>query len=312
MWRQWQDVGLRLRHRPLLPMALMTLPQTPRERFRALLTQDGCASPASVHDPVSVRIAEQLEFELGIFAGSVASLTVLGSPDLILLTLTEFADQARRITRASPLPLLVDADHGYGNALNVMRCVQELENAGVSALSIEDTELPVAAGARGEPRLVSLAEGVGKMKAALDARTDPALVIAGRTSAGAITDENDAAERLYGYEQAGVDVLFVVGIKTVAALETIVAATTLPIILGSAGPEVTQPAVLAANRVKICLRGHQPFAAATQAIYETMRLLKTGTPPGELPNLASDELMNSVTRHQDHQDWRRRYLDPDS
>ena len=101
-----------------------------RERFRALLDGVRCIHPASVHDPVSVRIAEELGFEMGMFAGSVASLTVLGAPDLILLTLSEFADQAHRINRAGNLPLLVDADHGYGNALNVMRTVQELETAG--------------------------------------------------------------------------------------------------------------------------------------------------------------------------------------
>ncbi|MFK7967204.1 MAG: oxaloacetate decarboxylase [Burkholderiaceae bacterium] len=282
---------------------------TPREGFRALLSQDGCVSPASVHDPVSVRIAEHLEFKLGILAGSVASLTVLGAPDIILLTLSEFADQARRITRASDLPLLVDADHGYGNALNVMRCVTELENAQVSALSIEDTELPVAAGAGGQARLIPIEEGVGKMRAALAARKDPSLVIAGRTSAAAITNAADAAERVKAYEATGVDVLFLVGVKTVADLETIAAATTLPIILGSAAGPVKEAPVLAANRVKICLQGHQPFAAATQAIYETMSLLKAGTPAAELPNLASGELMGTATRASDYQQWAARYLD---
>ena len=282
---------------------------TPRERFRSLLSQNGCVSPASVHDPVSARIAEHLDFELGILAGSVASLTVLGAPDIILLTLSEFADQARRITRASDLPLLVDADHGYGNALNVMRCVTELENAQVSALSIEDTELPVAAGAGGQARLIPIEEGVGKMRAALAARRDPSLVIAGRTSAAAITNAADAAERVKAYEATGVDALFLVGVKTVADLEVIAGATSLPIILGSAAGPVKEAPVLAANRVKICLQGHQPFAAATQAIFETMSLLKAGTPASELPNLASAELMGKATRASDYQQWAARYLD---
>lgn len=282
---------------------------TPRERFRALLSQHNCVSPASVHDPVSARIAEHLEFDLGILAGSVASLTVLGAPDIILLTLSEFADQARRITRASDLPLLVDADHGYGNALNVMRCVAELENAQISALSIEDTELPAVAGAGGQARLLSVEEGVGKMRAAIAARRDPTLVIAGRTSAAGMTSAEDAAARVRAYEQTGVDALFLVGVKSVADLETIAAATTLPIILGGAAAPVKQAAVLAANRVKICLQGHQPFAAATQAIFETMRMLKAGTEPADLPNLASTELMQTVTRSQDYKQWAARYLD---
>src|SRR6266404_5233103 len=96
--------------------------------------------------------------------GSTASLTVLGAPDLIVLTLSEFAGQAYRINRAGGLPLLVDADHGYGNALNVKRTVEELETAGVAALSIEDTVLPTPFGAVGKTSLISLEEGVGKMR----------------------------------------------------------------------------------------------------------------------------------------------------
>src|SRR3954470_17724652 len=111
-----------------------------RRRFREILKGGRCYHPASVYDPLSARIAQELGFECGMFAGSTASLTVLGAPDLILLTLTEFADQARRIGRAARgLPLLVDADHGYGNALNAMRTVEELEAAGVAAMTLEDT-----------------------------------------------------------------------------------------------------------------------------------------------------------------------------
>ena len=98
-----------------------------RERFRALLSGDACFHPGSVYDAISARIAEDLGFETGMFAGSIASMTVLGAPDIVVLTLSEFADQAHRICRAGELPLIVDADHGYGNALNVMRTVEALE-----------------------------------------------------------------------------------------------------------------------------------------------------------------------------------------
>ena len=92
-----------------------------REKFRAGLAGDKSVFPGSVFDPISARIAEDLGFEIGMFAGSVASQTVLGAPDLIVLTLSEFAQQAQRINRATDIPLMVDADHGYGNALNVRR-----------------------------------------------------------------------------------------------------------------------------------------------------------------------------------------------
>jgi len=281
-----------------------------RQKFRAQLQRDDCSFPASVYDPVSVRIVENLGFEVGIFGGSIASLTVLGAPDIILLTLSELTDQAMRISRASDLPVLVDADHGYGNALNTMRCVEELEAAGVAGLSVEDTELP-AVTAGGEPRLISLAEGVGKMKAALSARADPDLVIAARTSAAIITDARDAATRMQAYEQAGVDALFLYGVKDLPGLETIARATTLPLILGNAPRSLKEPGVLAANRVKICLRGHQPFAAATQAIYDTLRRLKAGEDPAKLPNLASVSLMETVSRTGDYKRWAGQFLDAD-
>src|SRR6185437_6190748 len=117
-----------------------------RERLRSLIAGPRCIYPGSVFDAISARIAEDLGYEAGMFAGSIASFTVLGAPDVIVLTLTEFAQQVYRINRATKMPVMVDADHGYGNALNVMRTVQELETAGVAALTIEDTRLPRAFG----------------------------------------------------------------------------------------------------------------------------------------------------------------------
>src|ERR1700682_5394728 len=157
-----------------------------REHFRATLGRGRCIHPASVYDPISARIAEDLGFEAGMLAGAGASLPVVRAPDIVLLTLTEFAAQAYRINRAGNLPLLVDADHGYGNALNVKRTVEELETSGVAALTIEDTVLPRPFG-DGKVTLTSIEEGVGKMRAALNGRQDPGLVIAGRTSALTVT-----------------------------------------------------------------------------------------------------------------------------
>src|SRR6202166_2262883 len=183
-----------------------------RERFRALLAEGRCFYPASVFDPISARIAEDLGLEVEMFAGSIASFTVLGAPDIVMLTLTEFAQQAYRINRAGKLPLLVDADHGYGNALNVKRTVEELETAGVAGITIEDTLLPTPYGAT-ETKLITIAEGVGKMKAALAGRQDPRLIIVGRTAALTITGVADTIARFKAYAEAGVDMLFMAGVK---------------------------------------------------------------------------------------------------
>src|ERR687886_2350457 len=126
-----------------------------REGFRALLAGNRCVHTGSVYDAISARIAEDLGFEVGIFSGSIGSMAVLGAPDLVVLTLSEFAAQAYRICRAGNLCLLVDADHGYGNALNVKRTVEELETAGVAALTIEDTVLPTPYGTGGKTQLIS-------------------------------------------------------------------------------------------------------------------------------------------------------------
>ena len=242
-----------------------------------------------------------------MFAGSTASLAVLGAPDLIVLTLSEFAAQCYRINRAGNLPLMVDADHGYGNALNVKRTVEECESAGVAGMSIEDTDLPTPFGTT-KPRMLSVEEGVGKMKAALAGRQDPLLCIAGRTSAPAISSIDDAIARGRAYEAAGVDALFFVGVKTRAELDAISAATRLPLILGGATPELTDRAYLASRRVRIALQGHQPFAAAVKAVHDTLKALREGTPPGKLTGIADAELMKRVTREADYTKWTKDFL----
>src|SRR4051795_3553201 len=266
-----------------------------RENLRAILSGSACIRPGSVYDAISIRIAEDLGFEVGMFGGSVASLAVLGDPDITLITLTELADQMRRMSRAAALPVLVDADHGYGNALNVRRTVQELETAGAAGLTIEDTLLPQAYG-QAKTQLISLEEGVGKMKGALDGRGDPSLVIMGRTGAASVTSLDDTIARAKAYEAAGVDALFFTGIKARAELETIAAATTLPIVLGGPTEEMADLAWLAGQRVRIALQGHAPFAAATQAVYETLKALREGTAPKNLKGLASSELSAGVMR----------------
>ncbi|RXH25115.1 oxaloacetate decarboxylase [Bradyrhizobium nanningense] len=269
-----------------------------REKLRSVLSGAACVHPGSVYDAISIRIAEDLGFPLGMFGGSVASLAVLGDPDVTLITLTELAEQMRRMSRASALPVLVDADHGYGNALNVRRTVQELEAAGAAGLTIEDTLLPAAFG-EAKTQLISLEEGVGKMKAALAGRNDASLVIMGRTGAASITSIEDAIRRAKSYESAGVDALFFTGIKSRAELEAVRAATRLPIVVGGAPEDLNALDYLAGQRVRIALQGHAPIAAATQAVYETLKALSEGTSPKGLRGLASSELTARIMREAD-------------
>ncbi|MBI2761438.1 MAG: isocitrate lyase/PEP mutase family protein [Chloroflexi bacterium] len=279
-----------------------------RERLRAILTGDQLVRPASVYDALSARAAEVLGYELMMMAGSTASLAVLGAPDLVVLTLTEFAEQARRVTRAASLPLMVDADHGYGNALNVMRCVQELETAGVSALSIEDTLLPRPFDAPGEV-FISIEEGAGKMRAAVAARSDPSLVILARTGAVRLEGLDRMRERVKAYAAEGVDGLFLVGLRTRAELEAIWAVSSLPMVLGGTSAELQDGAYLASRGVRIGGWNHLAMQNATRAMYETLRSQREEAGTGELPPAPGPgELMDILSRKRDYDEAIARYL----
>jgi carboxyvinyl-carboxyphosphonate phosphorylmutase len=278
-----------------------------RERLRTIVDGKRCVFPASVYDGISARIAGDLGFEAMMFAGSVASFSVIAAPDLCVLTLTEFAQQAYRINRAGSLPLCVDADHGYGNALSVKRTVEELETAGVSALTIEDTLLPVAFGGD-EGQLISIEEGVGKMRAALAGRQDPRLVIVGRTSAIGITGVDDTIARLKAYEAAGVDMLFMAGLKTREQLDAVSSAVTKPLFLGSVLEDMMDLDYLSARNVRVCLQGHHQFWAGVQGVHDTLKALREGTKPSVLKNVASADMQKKLLRQADYGKWSRDFL----
>lgn len=269
-----------------------------RQRMRAILEGREVIYPASVFDPLSARIAEDIGFEAGMYAGSVASLTVLGAPDLILLTLTEFAQQALRINRAASLPVLADADHGYGNALNVMRTVQELEAAGIAALTIEDTLLPRPFG-EDKVRPISIEEGVGKMKAAVAARSDKNLAILARTGAITMTGLDDTLKRVSAYSKTGVDGIFLAGIRTKAEIEAVHATTKLPILFGALVPEIDDKPFLASHGVRFALQGHAPFMSAVEAVRKTLQDLRNGVKPKDLTGAPSEAFIKKVSRDAD-------------
>ena len=279
-----------------------------RNKLRALLDGSKCLYPASVFDAVSARIADDLGFDVAMFAGSVASMTVLGAPDLMGLTLSEFAEQAYRITRANQAPLLVDADDGYGNAINVMRCVTELEQAGVSAMSLEDTALPQPFGRAGKPQLVSIDEGVACMRAAIEARHDPNFIIAGRTSAAEVTNLDDAIARLKAYVEAGADAVFPVGLTTREQVTAVHQALGVPMIVYVGNQALEDLQFMADNGVRIALQPHVPFIAAFNAVYETLNALKNGARPSEILDVEAGKRVSQAIRKSDYDRWMRDYV----
>lgn len=298
-------------------------PTQRRERFRAVLAGDACAHPVEVFDAVSARIAEDLGFEIGFLTGGTAQATIVGGPDLFLVTLTEFVDQVRRICRASSISLMVDPDHGYGNALNVIRTVQELEDTGVAALSIKDGDLPTAFGSSvfldgtaekftEEEPAVSVEEAVGKMKAAVAARRDRSLVIIARTrplrNAGGISE---TVERVKAYEQAGVDAIYLAYTLTPDGLEELHNATRLPLLIGhNATRDLNMDDTALANMgIRLATQGRFALHASIKAMYDAFKALRDGKSPTEIrDSLASPELLAQVTRQSNYENWIKDYL----
>lgn len=280
-----------------------------RKRFRAILSGSQCLSPASVYDPLSARVAESVGYQLGILAGSVASNTTLAAPDLIVLTLTDFAGQVRRMMRVSNLSLLVDADHGYGNALNVMRTVQELEHAGVSAMSIEDTSLPIRFGQpEGADELISTEEMLGKLKAAVAARRDPATVIAGRTAALKVEGTEKTLARVKAYAATGVDCIFIIGVESLEQVRAVHEAAQLPVIVGSAPASIKREDFARAG-ARVLLQGHQPVAAAVKALREVYAHLHGGGAAADLKDkIASAKEMDALVFGEDYKKYMRDFL----
>jgi carboxyvinyl-carboxyphosphonate phosphorylmutase len=280
-----------------------------RKRLRAVLAGTKCISPASVYDGLSARVAESVGYQVGMLAGSVASNTTLAAPDLIVLTLTEFADQVRRIMRASDLSLIVDADHGYGNALNVMRTVEELEHAGVSGMSIEDTALPTPFGQKeGTDELISLDEMVGKLKAAVAARRDPSTVILGRTAALKVEGTEGTVKRAKAFAACGVDAIFVIGVESVDQVRAVHEAAKLPVMVGSAPASIKREDFAAAG-ARVLLQGHQPVAAAVKAVREVYTHLFNGGAAADLKDkIASAGEIDKLVHGETYKKWQKDYL----
>lgn len=279
-----------------------------RIEFRKLLASSACYHTASVFDPMSARIAADLGFEAGILGGSVASLQVLAAPDFALITLSEFAEQATRIGRVAQLPIIADADHGYGNALNVMRTVVELERSGVAALTIEDTLLPAQFG-RKSTDLISVEEGSGKVKAAIASRVDPELVIIARTNAGTLSVAQ-VRQRIEDYTEAGADAICLVGVKDFEHLDQIAEGMTSPLMLVTYGnPELSDSARLSSLGVRIVVAGHAAYFAAIKATYDSLREQRNVT--RSTSDLSATELTHTYTRPERFQVWAKAFMNVD-
>jgi 2-methylisocitrate lyase-like PEP mutase family enzyme len=179
------------------------------ERLRRLIAREEILLAPGVYDAYLARCVERAGFEAVYMTGAGVSHSRLGAPDLGLLSFTEMLEQAGRIADAVDLPLIADADTGYGNAMNAARTIRAYERAGVSACHIEDQQAPKRCGHFDEKRVVPLGEMTAKLKAALDARSDPDFIVIARTDARTVEGLDAAMERANAYAETGADVIFV-------------------------------------------------------------------------------------------------------
>ncbi|WP_120996673.1 isocitrate lyase/PEP mutase family protein [Stutzerimonas urumqiensis] len=276
---------------------------TLRREFRRLMASGDCYATASVFDPMSARIAADLGFELGILGGSVASLQVLAAPDFALITLSEFVEQAVRIGRVARLPVIADADHGYGNALNVMRTITELERSGIAALTIEDTLLPAKFGHKSTD-LIETPEAVGKIRAALEARVDADMAIFARTHAGVIGPDEVIA-RTRAYEKAGADGICLVGIEDFDHLERVTGHLAIPLMLVTYGnPKLRDRERLARMGVRVVVNGHAAYFAAIKATYDCLREQRQI----DAYDLSASELSVKYSTAEEYMVWAEKYM----
>jgi 2-methylisocitrate lyase-like PEP mutase family enzyme len=192
---------------------LLHAPGAGRARLRALLASGRPVVAPGAYDALSARLVEAAGFDVVYITGFGSAASLLGRPDVGLLGMGEMADQARRLVAAVDTPVVADADTGYGNAINVIRTVQEYERAGVAALHLEDQVMPKRCGHMDGKAVVPTGEMVGKLAAAVDARTDPDLVLIARTDARAVEGVDAALTRARAYREAGADVLFVEALR---------------------------------------------------------------------------------------------------
>jgi len=255
----------------------MSTADTHRASLRSALGRGDVLKAPGIYDGLSALLVEQAGFELAFVSGAGIAFSRFGKPDMGLVTVTEVAQTVAAMRERVSIPLAVDMDTGFGNALNVQRTVRELERAGASALQMEDQTFPKRCGHMAGKGVIDAGEMVGKIRAALDARDDERTVIIARTDALAVNGFEDALDRGERYLEAGADALFIEAPATLEQIEEIGqrfgARTPLVynLLEGGTGP-IDDASTLAAHNFRIAL---YPVALLHRAIPVMQELLKT-------------------------------------
>jgi 2-methylisocitrate lyase-like PEP mutase family enzyme len=291
-------------------------PGAPRARLRELLAGPRPVVAPGAYDALSARLVEQAGFDVVYMTGFGSTASLIGRPDVGLLTGTEMIDNARRIVAAVDVPVIADADTGYGNAVNVVRTVQGYEQAGVAGIHLEDQVMPKKCGHMSGKAVIGVDEMVGKIRAAVAARRDPDLLLIARTDAAAVDGLAAAIARGRAYADAGADLLFVEAPTSEDDIATVAAELhgVAPLVFNWAEGGRTPP--LSLDRIaelgfSLVLFPIGTLLAATAGIRALLATLRTdGTPAAALPGLPTFDGFTDLIGLPEIRDLERRFGTP--
>ena len=250
-------------------------------KFRQLLNQPGIIQAPGAYDCLTAKLIQHAGFPAVYMTGAGTSVAQLGYPDLGLATMTDMIANAGSIADILDVPLIADADTGYGGILNVRRTIRQYERAGVAAVHIEDQEMPKRCGHLDDKKVVSTQDMVQKIRAAVDARTDDDFTIIVRTDSIAVTGWEDAMHRCEQYMKAGADALFVEALRTPEEVEQVAKNLDIPLLYNfveSGKSPLLSAADLEKFGFKIVIYPASALLSVTHIVEQVMAQLKeTGT-----------------------------------
>jgi 2-methylisocitrate lyase-like PEP mutase family enzyme len=281
--------------------------------FQKLLQEPGSFILPGAYDAMSAKLIEEIDFKAIYATGAGISNAQLGWADVGLTSLKEVVDIVARMADVTNVPIVVDGDTGFGNAINVIRTVREFERAGVAAIQMEDQVSPKRCGHFNGKDVISKEEMVGKIKAALDARKDENLAIMARTDAIAVNGVEDAIDRAFAYYEAGADIIFVEAPNTIEELRKITSSLkgipqVINLVEGGKTPLIS---LKEAEEIgfKIMLCANTALRSAIKGITESLRILKEeGSQENLLPLICTWEERQSLFKLNQIKEWEKNYL----
>lgn len=285
-----------------------------RERFRLLLKGDKPIMAPGAYNGLTAKLVEQAGFPAVYMTGFGTSANLLGKPDYGYLTLSEMVMNAKNMVRAVSIPLIADADTGYGNVINVQRTVEEYEQAGVASIHLEDQVFPKKCGHMNGKQVIPTEEHVQKIKAAVATRKDPNFLIIARTDARAVHDLEDAIERGKAYADAGADLLFIEAPQSVQEMEKICRSfPDVPLVANMVEHGKTPFLLIEELRqlgFKLVIYPVSVLFSATFAVQETLRkLAENGTTEVSLPRMTKFPEFNELIGLQEVIDWEKQFTE---